>query len=356
MNETLSADLKQYALDNGIDLFGITSAKPFVIQKNGGTITVDPGRLLNDAKAIIVMGYYNKEKEATVLNEPSKPRGRYSAYSVRTHVPMLIYCLTLMKNFLKEKGYKVIFDYEPREPVIPFKMAAVRAGLGHYGKNSIVITEEYGSYVHFVPLVTDAPLQYEEFPIYETKCGKCEVCIKSCPTSAIYAPFKLDRNLCITNWLWGEFVPVDLREKQENRLFGCGECIRACPRNRKLKPREIYPVQLENVSDNPELIPLVNEKEEYIRKAIASFPLTAGIDAIRGNAIIGLGNIADKSSLEALEMSLRSIEPKIRSYSSWAMGRIGGNKAKEILEAALLAENAPGVIKEIQYSLHCCKK
>jgi len=214
-NTTLTTRLKQYALTQGIDLIGITSAKPFIIQRKNETV-VDPKELLNDAKAIIVTGFYINEKDNMILTEPNKARGRYNSYDVKAFMPMEKYYIKTIQKFLEREGYKVEFNKNYR---IPDKMAAVRAVLGKYGKNSVVITERYGSFIMFVTLVTNAPLDYEEFSINETECGKCEICIKSCPTRAIYAPFKVKRNSCITAWLWGGFIPINLREKQQNRLF-----------------------------------------------------------------------------------------------------------------------------------------
>jgi epoxyqueuosine reductase len=356
MSKDLTAGLKQHALARGIDLIGITSANPFVIQKEKETIA-DPKELLSDAKAIVITGFYMKENDNTISDESIKPRGRFNAYNVKAFTPMLAYYRKTIKEFLKKEGYRVESDKNSK---IPYKMAAVRAGLGRYGKNSVIITKKYGSFVMFAAQVTNAPLDCEEFPINKTDCNECEICIKSCPTLAIYAPFKLNRNLCITNWLWGNFVPVSLREKQENRLFGCGECVVACPENEKFKPRKEFPVQLEDVSRNPELIPLITAGSKYFKKVIASFPLLAGMEAIRGNAIIALGNIensiSDNSTVNALKLALKHIKPQIRAYSAWALGRLNVPGVNNILQKALLAEKNHDVIKEIQYALNYNKK
>jgi epoxyqueuosine reductase len=344
----LTDRLKQHALKHGIDLIGITSAKPFIIQKDIETI-FDPKQLLDDAKAIIVTGFYMKEKNIVSLTEPIKPTGRYNSYNVKAFMPMTTYYIKTIQNFLKNEGYRVLFDNDSR---IPYKIAAVRAGLGKYGKSTVVITEQYGSFVMFVPLITNAPLDYEEFSIDETECGNCEICIKSCPTQAIYAPFQLNRDLCITHWLWGNFAPINLREKQENRLFGCGECVKACPKNKKFEPRDKFPVPLEDVSDNPELIPLITANKKYFQKVIASFPLLAGTEAIRGNAIIALGNIADISAISALEQTLKHFKPMIRAYSAWALSRIEVPNINIILKNALLTEKDRNVIKEVQYAIN----
>ncbi|MFA5014380.1 MAG: 4Fe-4S double cluster binding domain-containing protein [Actinomycetota bacterium] len=358
MNKDLTTGLKQHAVASGIDLIGITSADPFIIQKEKETVA-DPKDLLSNARAIVITGFYMKDNN-NIPDESVESRGRFSAYNVKIFTPMQDYHRKIIKSFLEREGYRV----EPDEySKIPYKMAAVRTGLGKYGKNSVVITKKYGSFVMFVAHVTNAPLNYEEFPVDKTDCDECEICIKSCPTRAIYAPFKLKRNLCITDWLWGSFVPINLRRKQENRLFGCGECVSVCPKNEKFKPRKEFPVLPEDVSSKPELIPLIAAENKYYKKLIASFPLLAGIDAIRGNAIIALGNAGSStcstsgdSAVNVLKKALKHVKPQIRAYSACALGRLNKPEANNILQKTLLVEKDDNVIKEIQYALGYSKK
>ena len=328
MNKYLTANLKQYALTNGIDLIGITSADPFIIQKEKETVA-NPKNLLSDARAIVITGFYMKENDNNIPTESIEPRGRFNTYNIKIFTPMQEYYRRIIKGFLEGEGYKVESDEYNK---IPYKMAAVRAGLGKYGKNSVVITKKYGSFVMFTAQVTNAPLDYEELPIDKTDCGECAICINSCPTNAIYAPFKLKRNLCVTDWLWGSFIPIKLRKKQENRIFGCGECVSACPKNKKLKPRKEFPVWLEDVSSSPELIPLIAADSRYFKKTIASFSLRAGIDAIRGNAIIALGNTrssaAGDTAVNVLKKTLKHAKLQIRAYSAWTLGRLKKDRSK----------------------------
>ncbi len=347
-NTTLTDKLKHFALDEGIDLIGITSTKPFIVQRKKIPF-IDPKERLSDAKALIVTGFYIHENDNTLSNESNKARGRYNSYDVRAFIPMEKYHFKTIKKFLENEGYKVKFN---KNHIIPDKQAAVRAGIGKYGKNSVVITEKFGSYIMFVTMVTNAPLDYKEFPINKTECNNCDICIKSCPTEAIYAPFKVNRDLCITAWLWGDHVPVHLREMQENRLFGCGECVKACPKNNKLKPRENYPTEIEPVSDKPELVPLLTADKKYFKKHIAAFPLCAGEDAILGNAIIALTNIGKTSITDKLAQTLRHKKAQIRAYSAWALSKTSEERATNILNEVLRLEKKEEVINEIKHALN----
>ena len=83
-----------------------------------------------------------------------------------------------------------------------------------------------------------------------------------------------------------------------------------------------------------------------------SFPLLAGSEAIRGNAIIALGNIGDPAGVEALSVTLRSPRPRHRSYSAWSLGKIGGDRARSKLLAALAQEQDANVLSEIKAALN----
>jgi epoxyqueuosine reductase len=346
---TLTLQLKEYALSHGIDLIGITSAKPFIKKKETTDIIIDPKKLLADVQSVIVTGFYMNEPIEVLPIDKEIPRGRFTyGYSIRAFTPMENYYVRIIKEFLESRGYKVAAN---PNYWIPDKIAAARAGIGKYGKNSVVITNEFGSYVMFVTLITNAPLEYVDYDPNATDCGKCELCIKSCPTGAIYQPFKVNREICITDWLWGKFIPIHLREKQENRVFGCGECVKVCPRNKKLPQRKEYPVKIDDVSTAPELLPLVTGNEEYYHKNIASFPLRAGIDALRGNAIIALGNIGTDRAIDSLCMTLKYPTPQVQSYSAWSLGKIGGAKAKVALEDAFKFNENQEVRREIQLAL-----
>jgi epoxyqueuosine reductase len=254
----------------------------------------------------------------------------------------------IIRRALAREGFEAVLNDKYR---IPDKLAAIRAGLGRYGKNSVVLTEKFGSCLMFVTVLTDAPLK-PTGPAWEgDPCGGCDLCLKSCPTHAFPAPYKVSRKLCITNWLWGIPAPRDLRDKQENRLFGCGDCVRICPKNRKLEPRTSYPVRLEDVPDRPELIPLAAAEPEFFRKTFAAFPLRAGIDALRGNAVIALGNTADEAGIEPLRRTIHHKKLQIRAYSAWALGRIGGEEARNALREAKSGELERAVIEEIDMGL-----
>jgi len=344
----LTLQLKAHALSHGVDLIGTTSAKPFTKRDRTGT-AIDPKELLDDARSIVVAAFYSHDPAEEPRADRDNPRSRFPhAESLRAFTPMADHYVGVIRGFLKGQGYEALSNTDNR---IPEKMAAARAGLGKYGKNAVILTTEYGAYVRLVTLVTNAPLACDEHELYASDCGECDICLRACPTGAIYEPYKIHRDLCICDWLWGTFVPIHLREKQEDRIFGCGACLDACPRNGALTPRPEYPVRPEDVDRAPALIPLVTEGERYYRRTLPTFPMQAGIDAIRGNAIIALGNLRTARAIDPLCMTLTHPTPQIRAYSAWALGKIGGAQAEKALETALKGEENCEVRKEVQQAL-----
>ena len=115
---------------------------------------------------------------------------------------------------------------------------AKRAGLGWIGKNSNLITLEHGSFFFIGELILDVELPYDKPKLVTDHCGKCTRCIDACPTKAIIADKVIDARKCIsyqTIELKGE-LDKELKDKFENRVFGCDICQDVCPWNLKSEP------------------------------------------------------------------------------------------------------------------------
>jgi epoxyqueuosine reductase len=341
--------LREVAGQADVDLLGVTSAEPFELREEWG---VDqPQQLLPGARSVVVAGFCTRYEPRLVESEPGKPRGRFPVYGSRVFEQMERHCWNVVGGYLRDRGYATA-----EAPYMPIKPAVVRAGLGRYGKHAVVVTRELGSMVMFACVVTDAPLATPETdaPVYEETCPKgCRRCIDACPTGALSGAYTLDRSRCITNWLWGEDGPAELRAQQQDRLFGCGECLFACPRNVRIATRTAYPVPTDTVNDSPELIPLAAGDRDYYERCMPTFPRRAGFEVMRANAIVALGNSGDPAGVEELGrvLTAEDVEPRVRAYSAWALGRLATERSRELLAAALASERDPAVLAEIRAAL-----
>jgi epoxyqueuosine reductase len=169
---------------------------------------------------------------------------------------------------------------------------AQRAGLGWIGNNTLLINEQFGSWLYLAALLTTEKLQYDE-PTKESRCGNCRACLDSCPSGALTSPYRIDARKCIsylTVELRGE-IPSDLRATCGNRLFGCDACQEACPFNR------ITPISSEKdfqpcLGMNPvDLVDIFMLDEAGFKQRFRDTPLwRIKLSGLLGNATVMKGN------------------------------------------------------------------
>jgi epoxyqueuosine reductase len=344
VDQGLLAGLRSAAAAAGIDLIGVTSAEPFEYEDDWWGHD-QPKALLPGARSVVVAGFCARYTPRPVESEPGRPRGRFTSFGSRIYVQMESHCWKVVGDYLRDRGFAAV-----EAPRLAIKPAVVRSGLGRYGKHCVVITPELGSMVMFAAVVTDAPLASidDDRPLRAQTCPPdCRLCVDACPTGAIAGDYHLDRSRCITNWLWGAFSPRDVRAEQQNRLFGCAECLLACPRSRDVAPRSSHPVPTDTIDDYPELLPLAAGDRAYYDRSIPTFPKQAGFETMQASAIVALGNVGDPAAVETLAETLRSPDVRHRAYSAWALGRLPSDRARMLLEDARAAESDATVLEEI---------
>ena len=385
------ATIKEYAYSLGFDTARITSAEALpeaerVIKERiaqglmdglpwftaeRAEVSCHPDALLPGAQSIITLAmcYLSEQPGET---SDSVPRGRISRYAWGDDYHEVIKArLEQFTAWLREYARKEISnDVETRLFVDTGRMVdravAQRAGLGWYGKNTNILTKGWGSWVFLAEIVTNLPLQTDT-PL-KTSCGNCEICLHACPTQALPAPYVLDNTRCIsflTIELRGS-IPLELRPLMGNLIFGCDICQEVCPVNivaeRRLglrnTPKTVSMEPLKAfrprapVGSSPELIPLLSLTEEQFRERFRHSPIrrTKRRGLLR-NVCVALGNIGDQQAVPALLGALRDHEPLVRGHAAWALGRIGGEEAKQALQVALSAEEDQEVQQEIRCAL-----
>ena len=228
------------------------------------------------------------------------------------------------------------------------------AGLGWFGKNTMLINKQAGSWLFLAALLVDVELDYDS-PHETSHCGTCTRCLDACPTDAFPEPYVLDARRCIsylTIELRDQPIPLELREGVGDWLFGCDICQDVCPWNRKapvsnepaFQPREtLRPV------DAVELLSLTEDEfRTRFRKTPLYRPRWAGI--LR-NAAIVLGNSGDRSVLPALIEALAHPEPLVRGAAAWAVGRLGDVESRRALQTRHDVEDNADVQVELQAAL-----
>jgi epoxyqueuosine reductase len=339
----LTEDLRQFTKEKGVDLVGCTSAAPFLVGEERRK--VDPRNAMADAQTFVVAACYMYGFDTAEPSQPGRPRGRLGPWT-RGSMAAVGHGERTLHSFFEDRGFKA-------RPVgdFPLKMAAVRSGIACYGKNCIVHADGFGSYLKFSAVLTNAKLDCVDRPIETSDCGDCRACFDACPTNALEQPFRLNRDRCITDMFWGRPIPRELRGKTNGYVFRCGFCQNACPKNQGLRPRPSWPFALDGPTDCPELIPLLLGDEDCYHAALPEFALRAGIDTLRRNVAVALGNSGDRAAVPALIRAVSLRHTETRAAAAWALGKLGGAEARRALESALGPEQDQEVRAEIADAL-----
>jgi epoxyqueuosine reductase len=200
---------------------------------------------------------------------------------------------------------------------------AQRAGIGFIGKHTNVISRRFGNWILLGEIITT--LELEPDAPEKNHCGNCARCIEACPTCAITAPFQLDARLCIsylTIELKGS-IPIELRPAIGHRIFGCDDCLAACPWNRFAHEGKLMKAHAHLELTALDLVELLQLDEAGFKSRFAGTPvLRTKRRGLLRNVCVALGNVGDQSALPALSQAAKDSEPLIAGHARWAMERI----------------------------------
>jgi epoxyqueuosine reductase len=200
---------------------------------------------------------------------------------------------------------------------------AQRAGLGFVGKHTNLISRKLGNWIFLAEILTT--LELEPDTAEKNRCGTCSRCITACPTGAITAPFQLDARLCIS-YLTIELkgaIPIELRPLIGNRIYGCDDCLAACPWNKFARAGSLMQPHARKDLATPDLIELLQLDDAGFKQKFAGTPLlrTKRRGVLR-NVCVALGNVGDKTALPALAKACGDKEPLIAEHARWAVEKI----------------------------------
>jgi epoxyqueuosine reductase len=201
---------------------------------------------------------------------------------------------------------------------------AQRAGIGFVGKHTNLISRSLGNWFLLAEILTTAELE-PDAPEHN-RCGSCTRCLSACPTGALPAPFTLDARRCIS-YLTIEHrgsIPEDLRPAIGTRIFGCDDCLAACPWNRFARAGALLREHHRADLAQPDLLELLSLDEAAFKARFAGTSLlrTKRRGLLR-NVCVALGNVGDPRAIPALTRAAQDPEPLIAEHATWALGRIG---------------------------------
>ena len=212
--------------------------------------------------------------------------------------------------------------YVDTGPVLERDLAQ-RAGIGFIGKHTNLISRELGNWFFLAEILTTSDLE-PDTP-QKNRCGTCTRCFGACPTEAIKAPFELDARRCIS-YLTIELkgaIPEELRAAMGNRIYGCDDCLAACPWNRFAREATLMREYARKDLHTLDLIELLNLTEEGFKARFAGTPiLRAKRRGLLRNVCVALGNVGDASALPPLLIAAADPEKLIAEHAHWAIGQI----------------------------------
>ncbi len=331
----LEQEIKHKALELGFDLVAITDASEIDAKqikmlydwiKSGYAGQMEymhrnfekrsnPSKLLKDAQSIIVVGLnykppkrcsslraslmdawqsHHAKLEIAAMTEPIALVGKVANYALYEDYHIFIkkqlhklvdYIVSLTSQGPK---YKICVDSAP----VAERALAARAGLGFIGKNHMLINPTLGLQILLGEIITTLKLR-PDGPI-TSDCSNCNVCIDACPTGALRADGQLDATKCIS-YLTIEYkgkIPKESAEKIGNRLFGCDECVLACPYQRNAPVRKNKQFKFYNDKAVLDLNHILNMTQEKFKAEFTDSPIKRlSLDLLKRNASICLANI-----------------------------------------------------------------
>ena len=364
---SITADIKERGLYLGYCNVGITPADDFneYMEELGkrenyefinripfNTIVGSyPKKIMPSAKSIVVL-LHNYRQNAVPENLDQMIGGLYlnRCYTPPEH-SINGARLRLMTEYLESLGCEVRDDIH-----VPARYAAARAGVADIGRNTFAYDKGAGSYIIIYTLIIDKELEYDT-PVIDSKCPDgCHKCQEACPTGAIFAPYKMTPPLCIGMNNWGGFdIPAAMRPKIGSRIHGCDICQQVCPRNmaidRSRLPKDEF---IERIAPDITLPNILKMEGSFYEKRIQPimYNYIRDLRLFRRNAAIAMGNSGDESYIPALAEAMSEQDETVRGYIAWALGKIGGQEAKQILETRMEIETDPKVKDEIISALN----
>jgi epoxyqueuosine reductase len=199
--------------------------------------------------------------------------------------------------------------------------AAARSGVGFYGKNTMLITRRFGSWVVLGTLVTTAEL--EPTPPLDADCGSCTLCIEACPTNALDEPGVLDATRCLSYLTQSAApFPEEHREALGDRVYGCDICQDVCPWNRGVEKRRTGERPPAAAEPHVSLVDWLEADDEKLTTRYERLFVPRNDPRyLRRNALVALGNAGGNPALA--RRYAESDDPLLREHAEWALGRLG---------------------------------
>ena len=326
------AELSRLAAELGLDVVGAAPAEPYEeterhIRERRARglfarmrftmaqpeVSCHPESLLPGARSVVsaALSYYGAGPE------PKPGEGRLPRYTWSDRYAELRSKLEQLGERLGG-SYRVLVDENQHVD----REGAARAGVGFYGKNTLLITRHHGSWVVLGTVVTTAEIERSS-PL-ALDCGSCTRCIDACPTGALDEPGILDSTKCLSYWSQAPApVPVEYRGAMGSYVYGCDICQDVCPWNRGTEKRRSGAALPEDAEPIVSLLEWLEAEDDDLRRRYDRLYFPRNDPRyLRRNALIAAGNSGEAALVPAIERWSESDDELLSEHADWALEQL----------------------------------
>lgn len=339
--------LEVKARELGFHAFGICHAdigaetgdrlRDMIAQGHHGTMTwmaervesrAHPNGLWPEARSVISLGLSYAPEGNPLATLADRACGNISVYARNRDYHDIIkgmlkhlaqYLVAETRRAELEAEVKVFVDTAP----VPEKVLAEQAGLGWQGKHTNLVSRDHGSWLLLGEIYTT--LELPPTPLRAGQCGSCSRCLEVCPTNAFPAPYRLDARRCIS-YLTIEHagpIPHEFREAMGNHIYGCDDCLSACPWNRFAEESQVMKLKAREDLIAPRLSELAALDDAGFRALFSGSPIKRiGRNRFVRNVLIAIGNSGDGAMRPAVERLRHDPDPVVAEAADWAVERL----------------------------------
>ena len=307
----------------------------------------EPSTLWPEVRSIVVLAMnYGPDHDPRAL-QARRDRGAISVYAQNRDYHDVI------KGRLKEIAGKIVARaggdvkvFVDTAPVME-KPLAEAAGLGWQGKHTNLVSREHGSWLFLGTIFTTVELAPDRAEI--DHCGSCRACLDACPTDAFPAPYRLDARRCIS-YLTIENkgpIPHEFREKIGNRIYGCDDCLAACPWNKFAQEGREAKLAARDELRAPGLAELSRLDDAAFRALFTKSPVKRiGRDRFLRNVLIAIGNSGEVRLADEARRLLGDANPLVRGAAVWALRELMPSAEFAAMKSAAMSHERDESVRE----------
>ena len=282
-----------------------------------------PTAMWTDARSAVVLGlnYGPEHDPLTALDH--KDRAAISVYAQGDDYHEVVKKrLKLLAGWMHRRFGEEVKVFVDTAPLME-KPLAQRAGLGWQGKHTNLVSRPFGSWLFLGSVLTTLDLPPD--PPEVDHCGSCRACLDICPTGAFPTPYRLDARRCIS-YLTIELagpIPTEFRPALGNRIYGCEDCLAACPWNKFAQVAGEARFHAREALKGPSLAELAGLDDPSFRALFSKNPIKRiGRDRFVRNVLYAIGNSGDAALMTVVEPLLQDPAPVVRGAAVWAARRL----------------------------------